>query len=214
MAQSKSIDLISESYESSDNPGSVKQLRNALRAKRRNLTAFEQAEASLSLAENLLEVDRFRFRKRIGIYLSNDGEVDLNPLIHWFWQRSADLYLPVLSPVRPGSLWFAPFFPDQNLKTNRFGIPEPVFRPNQLITPQALDMVLTPLVGFDNYGNRMGMGGGYYDRTFAFKKRTNSSVGPLLIGTAHRCQQVPELSTNSWDIPLTAIATDERIIWA
>jgi 5-formyltetrahydrofolate cyclo-ligase len=69
---------------------------------------------------------------------------------------------------------------------------------------------MLPLVGFDASGNRMGMGGGYYDRTFSFKSLKKGLRGPTLIGLAHEIQRVEELPVESWDIPLTAIVTDQK----
>jgi 5-formyltetrahydrofolate cyclo-ligase len=85
------------------------------------------------------------------------------------------------------------------------------------MSAQLLDVVLMPLVGFDRTGARLGMGGGFYDATFAFKQKlstgSKTSTGkPALIGLAHACQQVESLATDTWDIPLFAIATDKEII--
>jgi 5-formyltetrahydrofolate cyclo-ligase len=64
-----------------------------------------------------------------------------------------------------------------------------------------------PLVGFDKAGNRLGMGGGFYDRSFAFKQKRHSCQ-PKLIGLAHSIQQVDNLSVQGWDIPVDNIVTE------
>ena len=108
-------------------------------------------------------------------------------------------------------MYFAPYEKHTRLKKNCFGILEPVFQKKQLKTALQMDLVMAPLVGFDEQGNRMGMGGGFYDRTLA---RLNNSAmkRPLLIGLAHHCQEVEQLQAQSWDIPLDIIATDKELI--
>jgi 5-formyltetrahydrofolate cyclo-ligase len=91
---------------------------------------------------------------------------------------------------------------------NRFGIPEPVVAQRQLIKPWALDMVFVPLVAFDNHGHRLGMGGGYYDRTFAFKLQRTYLTGPVMVGLAHNLQHRPSIASNPWDIPLDWVITE------
>lgn len=97
----------------------------------------------------------------------------------------------------------------QKLINNQFGIPEPL-PSSHSISPQDLDMVILPLVSFDRFGGRLGMGGGFYDRTFAFRKE-NSGIKPILLGVAHSCQESERLSLDVWDIPLDVIVTDRHI---
>ena len=77
-------------------------------------------------------------------------------------------------------------------------------------------MVLLPLVGFDANGARLGMGGGFYDATFAFKQKpavqTKPTAKPWLFGVAHACQQVDALTTEAWDIPLQGVVTDTDVL--
>ncbi len=93
---------------------------------------------------------------------------------------------------------------------NIYGIREPKLIPANRRAAWALDLVLLPLVAFDALGNRMGMGGGYYDRTFSFKSLRKGMTGPNLIGLAHEIQRVEKLPIESWDIPLTSIVTDSK----
>ena len=69
-----------------------------------------------------------------------------------------------------------------------------------------------PLVGFDEQGTRLGMGGGFYDRSFAFRRQRRHWTGPQLLGLAHGCQKVSQLPTAPWDIPLDGIASDHEVI--
>lgn len=151
----------------------------------------------------------------MALYLPNDGEIDVTPLLAWLRRRGARAYLPVLRPLSDNRLWFVHYHDATPMIANRFGIQEPQTRHGahraRRLPPWALDLVLLPLVGFDEQGNRMGMGGGFYDRSFAFS-RANSGPRPRLIGVAHDCQRVERLPIASWDVPLDAIVSDARII--
>lgn len=97
------------------------------------------------------------------------------------------------------------------LEKNRFGILEPL-RHQTNRSPRGLDAVLMPLVGFDRAGHRLGMGGGFYDRAFAFRF-ARSHGRPLLIGLAHSIQEVDSLDACHWDVPMDAIVTDRAVFW-
>jgi len=141
--------------------------------------------------------------------MAADGEIDPYPLLQALWALGKIIYLPVLVPFSRQKLWFAKYAPSDRLVLNRFGIPEPVRR--RLIKPCALDLVLTPLVAFDSRGHRIGMGGGYYDRSFAFLRRRRHWRKPRLLGLAYELQKLPGIIPNDWDIPLDAVATEARI---
>jgi len=190
---------------------SKKDLRQQLRSHRQQLSSQQQKQASLDLCRQFLTLPLFINSQRIAVYLSNDGEVDLLPLINLAWSLQKTVYLPVLHPFHKGELVFMRYEPEQALALNRFGIPEPV-TPKDTRTPSwMLDIVLTPLVGFDAQGNRMGMGGGFYDRTFAFLKQNIRPRKPTMIGVAHECQKAKGLMIESWDIPMDWIMTDKKI---
>jgi 5-formyltetrahydrofolate cyclo-ligase len=149
--------------------------------------------------------------RNVALYIANDGEINPEPIARQLWKMEKHCFLPVLRPDKRKDLWFVEYTPDALLTNNRFGIPEPDFRSQHRMSAQLLDVVLMPLVGFDRTGARLGMGGGFYDTTFAFKQKKQAGK-PALIGLAHACQQVDSLATDSWDIPLFAIATDQEII--
>lgn len=185
-------------------------MRKELRAARNNLTYREQRDASESLTKNIVRSNAYRTSKRIALYFASDGEITTDGLMAHMWQSGRQCYLPILSNLAGGRLWFAPVRADSTFLINRFGIPEPIVASHELRYAKQLDLVLMPLVGFDNQGNRIGMGGGFYDRTLAFRHRRQKWLGPRLIGLAHACQQVSQLESNFWDISLNAIATDKQ----
>ncbi|WP_406828348.1 5-formyltetrahydrofolate cyclo-ligase [Microbulbifer sp. ARAS458-1] len=184
------------------------QLRKQIRAARRGLTTNQQRRASRRLCQRLARSPEMQRARHIGIYWPMDGEIDPRPLLARF--PGKHFYLPALP--RPGrtTMTFI-HWPGALLRyRNRYGIPEPVIGGGAVRAPQKLDMVLVPLVAFDPSGARLGMGAGYYDRTFAFKHLRPGS-GPQLVGVAHQLQCVPKLPAESWDIPLALVATDQRL---
>jgi len=185
-----------------------KLLRKVLRERRRALTPSEQKAAARRLALQLSQVPALQRATDIAVYLPNDGEIDPTPFMKMASAWGKRFYLPVLHPFYPGRLAFRRYRIGEPLRPNRFGIPEPQFRTQRDgRAPWGLDAVLLPLVGFDREGGRLGMGGGFYDRTFACRKRSRH-YGPTLLGLAHDCQQVEKLPLESWDIPLDGVVTD------
>lgn len=129
------------------------------------------------------------------------------PALERVWAANRLVYLPVLAE---GSfLYFAPYRPGAPLRHNRFEIPEPEVAPTEWLRPAQLDLVLTPLVAFDSTGTRLGMGGGFYDRGFAFmREAADRGHRPCLLGLAYEFQQVAELVRQPWDVPLDAVVTE------
>jgi 5-formyltetrahydrofolate cyclo-ligase len=188
---------------------STHRLRQSIRRQRRSLTRAEAAFCAEQLAQRTARHNLVLKSQRIAAYLAADGEIDPYPLMQSLWQLGKTIYLPVLVTFSRQQLWFAEFEPSDELAFNRFGIPEPVRR--RLIKPSALDLVLTPLVAFDCSGHRIGMGGGYYDRSFAFLRRRQHLRKPHLLGLAYELQKQDVIIPNDWDIPLDAVATEMHI---
>ncbi len=188
-----------------------KQLRKQLRQRRRQLTKAQQHAAAANLCRQLTRQPLFARSRHIALYLANDGEIDPAFIVNAAWKLGKRCYLPVLQPGQDNRLWFIRYQPNTPLIKNRFGILEPRAQYRRAFSAKYLDLVLMPLVGFDDNGARMGMGGGFYDRTFAFKAESTIRP-PYLLGLAHECQRVEQLELASWDIPLNAIATDQRLI--
>lgn len=144
----------------------------------------------------------FESSQRIAFYIANDGELSCQPLIKMAWRRRKQCFLPVLAQdSRVRLMHFCQWLPGAALKANRFGILEPYRQPGVLA--ESLDLILVPLVGFDACGNRIGMGGGFYDATLAFCK--TAPRRPFLMGLAHSCQQVDVVSAQAWDVPMDDI---------
>lgn len=187
---------------------SATQIRDTIRSLRRSIPAVERRNAALQLVDRVVSLGIFTTAQRIGGYLAFDGEMDAVPLLQIAQSRGKQVYLPILGSTPNQPMQFAPFTTETELKPNRFGIPEPQVPCEALFPPQHLDLVLTPLVAFDPSGTRLGMGGGFYDRTFAFLNDHGNHVGPFLLGLAYELQKVERLTRQPWDVPLAGIATE------
>jgi 5-formyltetrahydrofolate cyclo-ligase len=192
-------------------PTDKSDLRQNLRARRRALSADEQHQAARRLAVNLTGTRLFLTSRRVACYLPNDGEIDSAPVIEHIRRLRKILYLPVLSRLSHDRLWFAEAGPKTKLVPNRFGIPEPVVKSRDLIRAQELDLILLPLVGFDDRGNRLGMGGGFYDRSLEFLRHRQHWHKPHLLGIAYDFQRINGLKADPWDVPLQGVITDQAI---
>lgn len=152
----------------------------------------------------------FRGARLVAAYLACGGECDPAPIVDIALAQGKTVCLPVLTG-RGQPMLFAPCDSDTELVPNWLGIPEPMVAREQMIRPQQLDLVLTPLVGFDEAGNRLGMGGGYYDRSFAFLRDCPPSSRPWLVGLAYELQKQALPPPQPWDIPLAVVATEQRL---
>lgn len=186
-------------------------LRARMRAARNALSSQERILSAERCARLLCNQPQFRNAQRIAVYLSADGELDTQVLIGRAWKMGKQIYLPVLLPQGENRLWFARYEPDTPLRPNRFDILEPTRPARTRIAPLALDLVVTPLVAFDTHGHRLGMGGGFYDRSFAYLLRHRSWLRPRLIGLAYDFQKQSTLPSETWDVPLHAVATDRQL---
>lgn len=189
------------------------EIRTAIRAKRQALSLDYQQQAAKQCCENIINSKVISEQHtNIACYLSNDCELGLENLFDYCWSHNKNSYLPVLNNNK---LDFIKYTNNSILKPNIYNIPEPIAsNPSVTIPPQELDLVFLPLVAFTIHGERLGMGGGYYDRTFAFLHETfnNYNNKPILIGVAYDLQCVEALPCDSWDINLNGIVTETQYI--
>jgi 5-formyltetrahydrofolate cyclo-ligase len=186
-------------------------LRRTLRNRRNALSDPEQVHAACRLAARVAATRLYRVSRRVALYLPNDGEIDPQPLMERIWAANKFCYLPILSRLQHDRLWFAPYRPDTRLVLNRFGIAEPRVPAREWARAQQLDLILMPLVAFDAHGNRLGMGGGFYDKSLAFLRTRTRWRKPHLVGLAHDFQRVARLEAFPWDVPLQAVVTDQGV---
>lgn len=191
---------------------SKQQIRKEVRHKRRSLSPRARIDGGHGVCDSLKKYSPFFRANKIACYLTSDGEVSLAPVIEALWQRKKTVCLPVIFGFGNRQMHFAPYTADTIMRDNQYGISEPVIAIRSQIKPSSLNIVLMPLVAFDLQGNRLGMGGGYYDRSFAFVKRCRCSRRPRLVGVAYDFQEVESLASDSWDVPLDAVVTESRLI--
>ncbi len=151
--------------------------------------------------------------QHIGGYLAFGNEVSADELMAQCRAQGQATYVPLIQPDH--TLKFAPISNSTEIVQNKYGIREPVVDDKTCLPATSLDVVLVPLLGFDPQCNRMGMGGGYYDRTFAHKRQAENgkpgTVTPLLIGIAFECQCVDNVFPDWWDVPLDHVVTEQRV---
>lgn len=185
-----------------------KALRQQIRKQRQSLSKeFQQQSAELLLQQlkTLLKQGQ-----TIALYLANDGELSPHVVIDKANELNVNVVLPVLHPVRKGYLNFQRFAETTQMTANQYGIAEPKLSSVDTVPLENIDIICLPLVAFDSDGNRLGMGGGYYDRTLA--KIGELANPPQLIGLAHDIQQLRKLPVQPWDVPITKIITPKQVI--
>lgn len=186
-----------------DTPSRKSALRSALRQRRNSLSSTQQADAAQALSQSVLGLSHWADAQRIALYLASDGEIGTSVLASIARSQGKHLFLPTLTSE--SGLAFARWETDMTLSVNRYNIPEPPVGAERCPAAE-LDMIFLPVVGWDSHGGRLGMGGGYYDRTLA------GIVGPVLVGLAHTNQEVEQIPRESWDVVLDYVATESKLI--
>ena len=174
-------------------------MRQKLRRRRQALSWRERRIATRALTRQLLRNPRVRRARHIAIYQAYGSELSLQDFALAARQAGKRLYLPRLGGNRMRFI-----DADAPLHRNRLGILEP--RHGKPRPPWAMQVMLVPLVGIDRHGNRLGQGGGYYDRCLAQLRFRR----PWLIGIAHDCQIVDALQPAPWDVPMDAAITPRQ----
>ncbi len=189
-----------------------KKIRHHLRNKRRQLPTLLRNKLSEQMCSLLTRQLFFKKSTRIAFYLSNDGEISLQKALYAALAQNKRCYLPVICSAANPQMRFALFNHRTTLIKKKFGIFEPLVTRRKHIAATSLDLVLMPLVAFDLAGNRLGMGGGFYDKTFGFLSRRKYWKHPKLIGVAYDFQQIENLPGDVWDIPLDGVITNNAFI--
>lgn len=189
-------------------------LRKRFRAKRNLISPRQQAIASMAISKQLSRCPQFLRAKRIAVYFANDGEIDTLDIINRAWAMRKRTYMPAIGDNK--QLEFVHFKANDHLATGKWGLLQPK-NCRSILSPIALDLILLPLVAFDPQGNRLGRGGGYYDRFLSqlrrYRPSSKQGTKPHLMGLAHHCQQTEaRLPIEKWDIALDSVVTDRQYI--
>ena len=181
-------------------------LRRRLRAARAALDDAARVAAAAAVARQLAPLLEERAPASVAGYVAVGGELDVGEALRGCRARGATTLLPAL---HGDGLVFLPFDETSVMRANRFGIDEPLVDATARVAPGDVDVVLVPLVGFDEALNRLGMGGGFYDRSFAARRERDAP--PLLVGVAHELQRVPSVFPDWWDVPLDVVVTETGV---
>ncbi len=182
------------------------QLRQQFREIRKHIAASYRQEAAMKAAKHFSQHTLFQRSQHVACYLPSKDEFDSLPLIESIWNAKKHCYLPSLSKAKEKFLHFVRYCYGDALHQNEYAILEPIGTAEP-IALEALDLVIIPLIAFDAAGHRLGTGGGYYDRTFAYlnEKRIRK---PVLIGLAYQTQQADSLPADPWDVGLQGVITE------
>jgi 5-formyltetrahydrofolate cyclo-ligase len=184
-------------------------VRARMRETRARLGAPARIAAAEGVAAALEQLPEFVVDANVAGYWAVGGELPLHVVVARLRSRGQRYLLPVLTGK---VLRFAPLLPNAELRANRHAIPEPVCAEHELLGPAQLDLVLVPLTAFDRRGGRIGMGGGYYDRSFAFLRDAPRPAQPLLVGIGYSFQEVDALPAQAHDLAMDFIATEKELI--
>lgn len=188
--------------------GDLASLRRHIRSQRRAITGQKREILSQQTAQQIISWLRTKPDVyRIATFLSLPEEIDTCWLNNRLWQLGYLLYLPYVREKKQPLQWLA-YRPETVLAPDCCKISAPCYDISRCLKTTALDVVITPLVAWDKYGTRLGMGGGFYDRTFQGKM---PGIAPWLIGMAYPCQYLDKLERQLWDIPLDAVAVAHTI---
>ncbi|KNC12024.1 5-formyltetrahydrofolate cyclo-ligase [Klebsiella sp. RIT-PI-d] len=179
------------------------EIRRLIRQRRRSLSIEQQTDMAQQAAARMMAYPPVVMAHSVALFLSFDGELDTRPLIDQLWRAGKRVYLPVLHPFSAGNLLFLRYHPQSELVMNRLKIQEPRLDVREVLPLAQLDVLIVPLVAFDAQGQRLGMGGGFYDRTLQHWQQYRLQP----VGYAHDCQQVDAIPVEEWDIPLPAVVT-------
>jgi 5-formyltetrahydrofolate cyclo-ligase len=183
-------------------------LRRAARQRRRALPSTERRITALAIARHLAASGWLRPNLRLAGYLALPEEIDVVAARAVAMRRGASVWLPRIESARAGRMVFAPT--GGPLRRNAYGIAEPATA--QRLATRWLHLVLVPLVAVDQAGTRLGMGGGYYDRAFAWRHLRRRWLGPRLVGVAHSSQCVERIPRLPHDVHLDALLTERGLI--
>jgi 5-formyltetrahydrofolate cyclo-ligase len=183
-------------------------IRQNIRQKRKNQTEAYRYQASKQIAEQLMHWLSFQSQRQVAVFLAMSEEINTDFVIDKLRENACTVYLPIVHPYRSGLLFFQKYHASTYLVKNQIGVREPAFNPYEIIAPWELDVVLVPLVAFDKARHRLGMGGGFYDQTFAFTRYHHELK---LYGLAFECQKLEHCPYESWDLALDGIITERTI---
>ena len=191
-------------------PPNKADLRRELRARRKLVGGPARRAAGQALIRLALRYRLLTKGRRIGLYIPNQSEIDVLPLLELAREMGVACHLPIVPRLGHKRMWFSELGEHSACVNNRYGIPEYLHPLARRVRTQQLDLLLIPLLGFDARGFRLGMGGGYYDASLSHLRSRRHWRRPRVVGVAYAVQEVARLPNDAWDIPLDAILTERE----
>ena len=199
------------------NPEGSNPSRRLFTRQRRQLSDGARRNLAQAASLHLTKLQqRLPANARIGLYYDGFGELSTQPLLDWCKRLGYFPYLPVVGSLghHDKRLRFVPIYQSKLLnvstRIHRLGMKQNHHR--RLLWATEMDVIICPLVAVDLNGNRMGMGGGFYDTTLGKSYRVGASR-PLKIGWCYDFQVVEALQRQPWDVPLDGLITPSGLRW-
>lgn len=186
--------------------------RQVILSKRAQTSQLARLIAAKRLIRLLIRLPSFNTAKKIASYLSFSDEISTKQLNQRLIADKNHIYVPIIDQPKKNQMSFQSYSLDKKMRKNRFGIQEPYACRRGQVAIAQLEIIFMPLVAFDKHGNRIGMGGGFYDRSLALFANKTRFQKPLLIGIAYHFQQISNISAEEFDIPLDYVLTNKGLI--
>lgn len=186
---------------------SVNDLRQSIKQTRQRLSSDFLEQSSRAIATKIFDLPFYEAINCFATYRATKNEANPDDILTQAWQQQKKAFLPVLNDQL---LVFKSFSADTHFMINRYGIEEPITT-EAAINLEKLDCIFIPLVAFDDVGNRLGLGKGYYDKTLADLKNKAIDQKPILVGIAYELQHVKQLPAQSWDVPMDYVITERHL---
>ncbi len=185
--------------------------RAKLRAARRTLSEHHVNFFSQQICENIMALAAYQNAQHIGCYLATNHEANLEWLIKSAWQQGKDIYLPVVVNTTLRIMQFYPYTKNSTLIAGAHNIKEPDIKNLKPIEPHSLELIITPLVGFDKQCHRLGQGHGFYDRYLSHYSKNKNSV--CVLGAGYEVQLLANTPIDPWDVPLDGVVSEKTIYY-
>ncbi|WP_180102625.1 5-formyltetrahydrofolate cyclo-ligase [Acinetobacter sp. YH12126] len=188
---------------------STTSLRKQLRKQRRSLNLWTQRQAEQQVLQRLVRLSHFQRSQHIGVYLHAFGEIHTQKIIHYCFAHQKHVYLPMICNMNQQLVWVEISrhqYISKRFSHHPLGMKEPMASRGKHVSH--LDLLIMPLLACDKYGTRIGMGGGFYDKTLATAHST-----PYRLGLGYDFQLIQDsLVREAWDQPLDGFISPSQTL--
>ena len=184
-------------------------LRKNLRKQRRAVNPFQQKQSEQAVLNQLIRIPEFQQAHKIGLYLHAFGEIHTHKIMEYCFAHGKAVFLPMICNMNQRLTWVQ--ISQHQYRSKRFshhplGMKEPMAARGLHVSK--LDVLIMPLLACDDTGTRIGMGGGFYDKTLA-----TAAKRPYRLGLAHDFQLLHcNIQREAWDQPLDGLLTPQHFL--